>query len=330
MDKLASAYPSQPSPAGIASRVATARYATGVGYCTAATVSFGLMFPVMQRALQRLDPFSFTSLRYLLAAAVMIAVLALKEGRPALRVAGRPLFAAWLLGSAGFAGFGFLVFLGQKMAGPQGALNTSILAATQPLFGALIHSAMTRRLAPWTTWSCFLLSFCGVALVISNGNPAGLLGAPGSLVSSAITIAGMLCWVIYSFGSARFPDWSPMRYTTITMALGVTSIVAINLSLLATGLVAPPTGQAVVDTLPELLYMSLGAGVVGVSLWNAGNRLLTPINAVLFLNVPTITAFAVSALTDIVPTPIQIAGACLTCVALVLNNLLARRQAART
>ncbi|MFT3802019.1 MAG: DMT family transporter [Burkholderiaceae bacterium] len=311
----------------MALRSAAPRYATGVACCVAATVSFGLMFPVMQRALHRLDPFSFTSLRYLLAAVVMVIALALTEGPAALRVRGRPLLTAWLLGSAGFAGFGFLVFLGQKLAGEQGALNTSILAATQPLLGALIHSVMTRRMAPWTTWLCFLISFCGVALVISNGDLGNLLGAPGSLAPSAITIAGMLCWVIYSFGSARFPDWSPIRYTTITMALGLTSIVAINLVLFSSRLVAVPTAQAVVETIPELLYMSLGAGVLGVSLWNAGNRLLTPINAVLFLNVPTITAFAVSALTGVVPTPIQIVGVGLTCCALVLNNLFARRRA---
>ncbi|MFX7902635.1 EamA family transporter, partial [Acinetobacter baumannii] len=53
-------------------RAAQGVYLKGTLYCLAASVSFGLMFPVMASALTRVDPFTFTSLRYLIAAAVSL------------------------------------------------------------------------------------------------------------------------------------------------------------------------------------------------------------------------------------------------------------------
>ncbi|MFC3639811.1 EamA family transporter, partial [Camelimonas fluminis] len=105
----------------------------GILACLLAVTSFGLMFPVMASALKRVDPFSFTSLRYLTAAGASVILLLVKEGPQAFRIRGEPCGRAWLLGSLGFAGFGFFVFLGQQMAGHDGALMTSIMAATQPL-----------------------------------------------------------------------------------------------------------------------------------------------------------------------------------------------------
>jgi hypothetical protein len=43
-----------------------------------------------------------------------------------------------------------------------------------------------------------------------------------------------------------------------------------------------------------------------------------------------LTTFIVSALAGVIATPVQIAGACLTGAALVLNNLYLRRRARRT
>ena len=81
---------------------------------------------------------------------------------------------------------------------------------------------------------------------------------------------------------------------------------------------------------PHLLYMGLGAGFIGILSWNLGNRILTPLNGVLFMDVVPLTTFIVSALAGVIATPVQIAGACMTGAALVLNNLYLRRRARRT
>ena len=69
-------------------RAAQGVYLKGTLYCLAASVSFGLMFPVMASALTRVDPFTFTSLRYLIAAAVSLVLLRITEGPNALDLQG--------------------------------------------------------------------------------------------------------------------------------------------------------------------------------------------------------------------------------------------------
>jgi drug/metabolite transporter (DMT)-like permease len=302
-------------------------YAKGLLCCLLATVSFGLMFPVMTSALTRIDPFTFTSLRYVVAGAAFLALLQRKEGTAALRLKGEPVVLAWALGSIGFAGFGAFVFLGQQMAGRDGALTASIMMATQPMLGLLVNSAVRRVLPPLYSFVFILLSFCGVTLVVTKGDIAGLLHEPQDYAANALIVLGALCWVIYTFGATFFKQWSPLRYTTMTIWLGLTTIVGLNVALFAVHAIALPTLVEVGQIAPHLLYMGLGAGFVGVLSWNLGNRILTPLNGVLFMDVVPLTTFIVSALAGVIATPVQIAGGAITCTALVLNNLYLRGRA---
>jgi hypothetical protein len=59
-----------------------------------------------------------------------------------------------------------------------------------------------------------------------------------------------------------------------------------------------------------------------------GNRILTQLNGVLFMDVLPVTTFVVSAMSGLIPTHMQIA-ACMTGAALILNNLYLRRHARR-
>lgn len=302
-------------------------YALGVVYCLVATVSFGFMFPVMTSALRRVDPFTFTSLRYLIAVAASLILLRVKEGPAALRSSGEPMALAWLLGSIGFAGFSFLVFLGQQMAGRDGALTASIMAATQPMLGILINSVARRILPPRYTLLFVLLSFCGVAFVVTKGNISGLLNEPQNYSANALILLGMVCWLIYTFGAARFTKWSILKYTTMTMWLGLPTILATNFILIITGIVPMPSVANLIAITPHLLYMSLISSFVGVLCWNLGNKILTPLNGVLFMDVVPITAFTASSIAGVIPTHVQIVGACITGAALVLNNVYLRFRA---
>ncbi len=324
MAKRAAAPQSQPA------KIAHTDYPKAVLFCLIATLSFGIMFPVMTSALTHIDPFTFTSLRYLTAGLAFLLLLIAREGRAALRLKGEPVFLAWFLGSIGFAGFGFLVFLGQKIAGRDGALTASIMMATQPMLGLLVNSIVRRVLPPLYSFLFILMSFSGVALVVTKGNIAGLFSEPQHYAANGLIVLGALCWVIYTFGATFFTSWSALKYTTVTTWLGLTSIVTINIVLLATHAIAVPTASDLIAIVPQLLYMGPVAGFIGVLCWNLGNRMLTPLNGVLFMDVVPITAFIVSALEGIVPAGAQIAGACITGTALVLNNIYLRRRTRRT
>lgn len=302
-------------------------YIKGLLCCLFATLSWGGMFPVMTHALTHIDAFNFTTLRYGIAGAAFALLLLFREGRSAFRLQGERWGLAWLFGTLGFAGFGFLVFLGQHLAGPGGALTASIMMATMPMLGLLTVWALKKVRPRASTFGFILLSFSGVLLVITNGDVASVLHSPGNLTANLLLIAGALCWVLYTVGGSYFSGWSPLRYTTLTTLLGMTSVATIDGLLLGTGSIAVPSAAAVTAVIPHLLYMSLIAGLMAVLCWNVGNRIVTPTNGVLFMDVVPVTAFVVSALNGVVPTEVQIAGAAITATALVLNNLNQRKLA---
>lgn len=112
----------------------------------------------------------------------------------------------------------------------------------------------------------------------------------------------------------------------MTTWLGLTTIVAVNLLLFVAHVVPVPSAAALLAIVPHLLYMGLIAGFLGILCWNLGNRILTPLNGVLFMDVVPVTTFIVSSIAGVIPTRMQLAGACMTGTALVLNNLYLRRR----
>ncbi|EDX3289441.1 DMT family transporter [Salmonella enterica subsp. enterica serovar Luciana] len=302
-------------------------YLKGLLCCLLATVSWGGMFPVMTHALTYIDPFNFTTFRYGIAGIAFALLLLFREGQNSFRLKGERWGLAWLFGTLGFAGFGFLVFLGQSLAGPGGALTASIMMATMPMLGLLTIWALKKVRPHASTMSFILLSFSGVVLVITNGDVFAVLNSPISLAANLLLIAGALCWVLYTIGGSYFPGWSPLRYTTMSTLLGMISVVLIDLFLVGSGAISVPSAASIITIVPHLFYMALVAGLVAVLCWNVGNRIITPTNGVLFMDVVPITAFIVSALNGVVPTNMQIIGAVITAMALVLNNLNQRKLA---
>ena len=81
-----------------------------------------------------------------------------------------------------------------------------------------------------------------------------------------------------------------------------------------------------VDTVRwEMGYMIVISGVVAIFSWNAGNRALTPINGILFINLVPVTTFAISILSGYNMSKLEVTGAIITIAALVSNNLYQRK-----
>jgi drug/metabolite transporter (DMT)-like permease len=302
------------------------KYSRGVTLCLVATLSWGGMFPVMTSALRHIDPFTFTCMRYTIAGVAFLALLLAVEGRSSLALKGDRLGLAWFFGTAGFAGFQFLVFYGQKRLGAAGALTASIMMATMPLLGFLVNWVVRKAVPPRGALAFILLSFFGITLVVTKGNYAALIREPQNYSADGLIVLGALCWVVYTVGAAFFPAWSPVKYTTVTTALGLTSAAAITAVLLGTGAVVMPSAHAVGSIVPELAYMSLVAAFVGVLAWNMGNKILTPLNGVLFMDVVPVTAFSISAMTGVIPAPMQIVGGSVSVLTLILNNVYLRHR----
>ena len=285
-------------------------------------VVWGGQFVVGKSALARIDSFWLTSIRYALAALLLLVLLVVVEGVPSLSTRGRtlPLLA---LGTLGFAGFNLLAYTGLAHARPQSA---SLIVALSPLLMALVLWARDHRRRPSrTTVGALVVALFGVALVISRGHPTTLWS--GSLGwGDGLVLGGVLSFILYTIGSASHRDLSPLRYTALTAALGWPAIVIATLIGTAAGWLTAPSGHDVVAVTPQILYLAVPGAVLAVLTWNAAVGMLGPQTTSLFGNLIPVSTFAIEIVRGYRPDALELGGAALTIGALVADNLLARRR----
>ncbi len=282
-------------------------------------VVWGGQFVVGKSALAHVDSFWLTSIRYALAAVLLVVLLAAVEGLRALSPAGRtvPLF---VLGTLGFAGFNLLAYTGLEHARPQSA---SLIVALSPLLMALVLWARDRTRPSRITRTALVVALAGVALVISRGHPTTLW--TGSLGwGDVLVLGGVLSFVLYTIGAAKHRELSPLRYTALTAALGWPAIIVATLIGTAAGWLSAPSGGDVWSVTPELLYLAIPGAVLAVLTWNAAVEMIGPQTTSLFGNLIPISTFTIEIVRGYRPGALELAGAVITVGALVANNLLTR------
>jgi drug/metabolite transporter (DMT)-like permease len=294
--------------------------ALGAAFATATAVAWGGQFVVGKSALGTLNAFPLTTIRYAVAAALWVAVLAAVEGRRALRLDGHGLRLFWL-GTLGFAGFNLLAYTGLAHARPQSA---SLIVALAPLLTALVLWRRTGVRPSRATFVLLGLALAGVALVISGGHPASIV--EGSIGwGDALVLAGVFSFVLYGLGAAELRGFSPLRYTTLTAGLGWVTLAIATVVATAVGLVPLPSPHEVWSVTPQIAYLTIPGAFIAVLTWNAAISLIGPQNAVLFGNLIPVTTFAIEIARGYRPNAVELAGAALTIGALVANNLWSRR-----
>jgi drug/metabolite transporter (DMT)-like permease len=296
------------------------RTAIGAALATITGLAWGGQFVVGKSALARVDALPLTTIRYAVASACLLGILARLEGTEALRLDGRGLRLFWL-GSLGFAGFNLLAYTGLAHARPQSA---SLIIALSPLVTALVLWQRTRVRPPTATLVLLVVALTGVALVISGGHPSSIVhGSIGW--GDLLVLGGVVSFIVYSLGAADTPGLSPLRYTALTAALGWVTIAAATVVAIASGLVPLPSASDVWAISPQIAYLAIPGAVIAVFTWNSAIGLLGPQNAALFGNLIPVTTFAIETVRGYRPGPLELGGAVLTLAALVANNLLSRR-----
>jgi drug/metabolite transporter (DMT)-like permease len=162
--------------------------------------------------------------------------------------------------------------------------------------------------------------------VISGGHPSSIVnGSVGW--GDLLVLAGVFSFMVYGLGAAGFPEFSPLRYTTLTAALGWLTIAAATAVAIGSGLVAAPTSEQLWSVAPQILYLAIPGAFVAVLAWNAAISRLGATNAVLFGNLIPVTTFAIEIARGYRPSGVELLGVGLTLGALVASNVLARRPA---
>lgn len=291
----------------------------GIVMLLAATLSWGGMFPIAKPALEIIDPYYITLIRYGIAAVLFVAILWFVEGKQAFRLNNR-LLPLLFLGTLGFAGFNLLAFTGLTHSKPE---HGAVIIAMMPMITVLLSWFLKGHKPHTFTLVTIIAAFLGVFLVITSGHPQQAF-AGGKLEWDLLFLSGAICWVAYTMGAERFPDWSPLRYTTITCVLGAIAIGIITFVLTMNHDIHTPTLATLGELHWTIAYLVIMGALIAVLSWNAGIKLLGPVNGVLFINFVPITAFTIGVINGRLFSHAEILGAAIVITALISNNLFLR------
>jgi drug/metabolite transporter (DMT)-like permease len=290
------------------------------GLLLIATMSWGGMFPVAKHALSVMDPYYMTMIRYIPAAVIFILILYWYEGKGALRLEGRAL-SLLFLGSLGFAGFNLLAFNGLVNSRPE---HGAVIMALMPMITVIMTWLIKGQRPHRFTMIAVASAFVGVFLVISGGHPSEAFSG-GTAEWDLLFLSGAVCWVSYTMGAQHFPDWSPLRYTAITCALGALSISVITIAMTLNGTIYAPSLDTLSAEQWDIAYLIIMGALVAVLSWNAGVKMLGTVNGVLFINFVPITAFAIGVTQGQSYSMAEVLGAGLVIAALLANNIYLRK-----
>ncbi len=290
-----------------------------------AAVAWGAMFPIGKEALGTLDGFYLTAIRYGIASLIFLAILWIVEGKDSFKLEGNGL-KVFFFGSLGFAGFSIFAFVGLSTSTAE---HGAIIMALMPIITVIINLLLKKNNINMMTFIYIMIALIGVSMVITKGDISTITNG-GSIVSDLLILAGATCWVLYTMGAASVKNWSPLRYTALSSTLGtmITTMIATFIAT-RTGYITTPSVSTVLSIWPEMIYLIVIAGVIAVLSWNAGIKILGPINGILFINLVPVTAFTIGIFQGHRFTMIEMTGALITIGALIANNLNARRIAVK-
>lgn len=298
----------------------------GILACTIAGIAFGTQWPIAGSALKTIDPYYFTLIRYAIVAVVLALILFLTEGKDGFKMAKKQILPTAVMGTLAFCIYNFLVFAGQKMAGTSGTILASLLMALIPMVSILMVWLIDQKRPSGLTLFFVGTSLLGVILVITKGSFKVIAQDSKLLLPILLMIVSVLAWVLYTIGGSSFKDWSSIKYTTLSCLFGnITSAILIAI-LTSTHFINVPTMTTIINIKWQIMYMSLIAGVIGVVMWNIGNKILTPQNGSLFMNLVPIVTFIIEILQGYHLSLIELIGALLTISSIILNNVSQRHN----
>jgi drug/metabolite transporter (DMT)-like permease len=275
---------------------------------------WGLNFTAVKGALADFTPLSFNAIRFGTSSLILLSLLWVRERSLGVRRkdVGRFIMLA-LVGNTVYQLF-FIMGIARTTA-----TNSALILATTPifivLFGALLGvERISRRVVQGV-----VLSFTGVVMIVlGSGKPLALTDQ--SLIGDLLIIANPICWSIYTvLSKPMLKDYSPLKLTTVTMAMGAVPLILVAVPSLTT----ENWGAISTNAWLGLAFSAVFAIAIGYVIWYTGVSRIGSARTSLYDNL--VTVFAVASAWILLAegmTAIQIIGA-----ALVFGSLyVARRE----
>lgn len=303
----------------------------GAFLCFIASASWGAMFPVANHAFHHIDPFYFTIFRYLSVTVILVVLLFWKEGKQAFRLDGKGL-SLWFYGTMAFTVYNLLIFWGEDLLGEPGIMVASVMESLMPMLSIIIVWLLTRNRPHGTTLFFVLTAFIGALLVISKGDIKSFMTATNDIIPTLFIFIAVVGWVVYTMGGSKFSEdgWSALRYSTLSCLLGTVTATLITFAITFTGYVTVPTLETIQIVSPHLAFMIIFPGFIALLGWNVGVSILSPLNALLFINFVPVTTLAFSFFMGSTLTVYDYIGTAFIIFSLISNNVFVRLQQNRT
>jgi len=284
-----------------------------VAALSVAGVAWGTSVPLSKVALAWLDPGWLTAVRFVLAAAVLLALVP----RPKLRAAFSWQVLAW-----GAAGYGGAVLVQNCGVERTSVTHASLLIGVGPVLIAVITALWRHVVARPLAWIGFAVSLAGVAIIAgfygAGGRGGGATGTGDALVlASTALIAAMTV-----AQSRLLKDRDPVAVTAIQFAGA--ALVTLPFAACTDGLPAAPSGAG-----PVLAVLALAAAatLLPFTLFAYGQRRVPAEVAGAFLNLEPLVGAAIGivAFGDAVG-PRQLLGGAAIVAGIALSSLPALRH----
>ncbi len=303
----------------------TRQYAIGSSYLLVTAIIWGLQFPVGKAAFEIVDAFHSSVFRFGVPAIIMVILLWLFEGKKGFSLNRESAEMAGL-GILGMCATPSLIFGGLMLTRPEIA---AVIVATQPIISVLIQRLWQKEAPDLLSTLCVLVAFVGVITVVTRWDTSLNLSRQ-ELTGNLMILSGAVCWVIYSITCGKYPSWSNLRLTAWTMTLGSVGNLILVIVLVSSGWLAVPSALDWYEVRFELIFLAFVGVLVAMYGWNSGSRMLGAINAMLFINLIPVVTFGVRYAQGHRFELIELVGASLVIVALVVQNLALRRKLQRS
>ncbi|XDY98519.1 DMT family transporter [Bacillus manliponensis] len=301
------------------------QFMLGALACLVASMSWGAMFPVADHALEYIDPFYFSLIRYGAVAIVLVLLLWMKEGKKAFRLEGKGKLILFF-GTMAFTVYNVLLFLGQMLMGKPGIMVASIMESLMPMISIMILWMFKSVKPKKYMITGMAIAFLGAFFVITKGDMSFFFTLQDHMLSLFFMFIGVVGWVVYTMGGKSFSDWSTLRYSTLTCVFGTIVTGMITFVVTQLGYIAVPTVETLSIVKYDLLFMMTLPGIVALLAWNYGVKVLSSINGILFINFVPITTLLVMMFQGYEITMFDAVGTLLVMIALIRNNIYQRRE----
>lgn len=185
-------------------------------------IIWGTNFVVIKVAITQFLPLVFTSLRFLIGAISLLAILLLSRQSISFSSAERRHVLA--LAAIGHIIFQVLFVLGLKHTT---AANSSLIIACSPALVASISHILRWERLKFLAWSGVALSLTGISLVIA-GTERGISFGMRTFVGDFLTAGAMVCWAIYTTMIRPLVNSrSSLVLTASTLSIGSIGLLAV-------------------------------------------------------------------------------------------------------